>query len=410
MHKSLTRRAFLTRSTLIGCCAAASPLLTPVSFAAAPTENRLVVIVLRGAMDGLDAVRPYGDRDFAGLRDNLIREEPGKHDLDGFFDLHPGLSALMPLWQAGELGFAHATSTPYRNRRSHFDGQDHLEAGLGSSGTGDFRDGWLNRALQTMAGVETETAFSLGRGEMLLTSGAAPVSKWSPESDLVMSAQAKRLLEAVVHDDPDFRQAFAQALELADSDGDPVAFEGGQGAMMKQVMANQKSGRSGKQHLNVANYAAQRLREDTRIAAFSIAGWDTHSQQAQVLQRGFQGLAEVILALRDGVGPGVWGKTTVLAMTEFGRTARENGTFGTDHGTGGVMFLAGGAVKGGRIHGTWPGLAEVDLYEGRDLMPTRDVRDYVAWALRSALGLNRSQLEGHVFPGLDMGQDPRITL
>lgn len=410
MHKPLSRRAFLGRSALIGCSAAASPFLTPVSFASVPTDNRLVVIILRGAMDGLDAVRPHGDAQFSALRPNLTKGDPAKHDLDGFFGLHPGLAALMPLWQAGELGFAHATSTPYRNKRSHFDGQDHLEAGLGSAGSGDFRDGWLNRSLQGLPGVETETAFSLGRGEMVLTSGNAPISQWSPETDLVMSPQARRLLEVVVHDDPEFRQAFAQALMLADNDGDPVDFEGGQGAMMKKVMANQRAGKKGQGHIAVPKYAAQRLREDTRIAAFSVSGWDTHSRQNKVLQSGLEKLAEAILALRDGVGSEIWSKTTVLAMTEFGRTVRENGTNGTDHGTGGVMFLAGGAVRGGKVYGRWPGLSEADLFERRDLMPTRDVRAYVAWALRSALGLDQSRLQRHVFPGLDLGQDPGIML
>ena len=134
---------------LIGCSAAASPLLTPISFAAAPFEQRFVVIILRGAMDGVDVVQPYGDRALAGLRPKLgFGEAAGALDLDGMFALHPGLAGLMPLWAAGELGFAHAVSTPYRDKRSHFDGQDLLEAGTAELGAATGRDGWLNRMLQ----------------------------------------------------------------------------------------------------------------------------------------------------------------------------------------------------------------------------------------------------------------------
>ena len=410
MPNSLSRRTFLTRSAAIGCSAAASPLLTPVSFASVPTDNRLVIIILRGAMDGLDVVRPVGDPDYAVLRPTLLRGDAQSRDLDGFFALHPALDPLMPLWRTGELGFVHAVSTPYRNKRSHFDGQDHLEAGLGASSMETARDGWLNRAIGALPGAEADTAFALDRGSMLLTAGEAPISQWAPDADLVMSAQAQRLLEMVVHDDPMFRDAFARALTLADNDGDPVAFTGGRGAMIKTIMADQRGQRRGKRHLKVPAFAAERLRGDTRVAAFSIAGWDTHAKQARALPGGLKRLAEALTTLRDGVGPDIWGKTTVLAMTEFGRTARENGTGGTDHGTGGMMFLAGGAVRGGRVYGQWPGLTETDLFDRRDLMPTGDVRNYVAWALKSALGLDRATLETRVFPGLDMGQDPGIIL
>ena len=158
MTKDLSRRAFLARSAVLGCSAAASPLWTRVSFAAAPWDTRLVVIILRGGMDGLDVVRPYGAPEYAALRGSLAAE--GGADLDGFFGLHPALSPLMPLWARGELGFVHAVSTPYRDKRSHFDGQDLLEAGTGD--LAGARDGWLNRMLQLVPGVEAQTAFALG--------------------------------------------------------------------------------------------------------------------------------------------------------------------------------------------------------------------------------------------------------
>jgi uncharacterized protein (DUF1501 family) len=159
----------------------------------------------------------------------------------------------------------------------------------------------------------------------------------------------------------------------------------------------------------LAAFAAERLVDDTRIAAFSLGGWDTHRRQDNALPRALGQLADAILTLQTGLGP-VWAKTAVIAMTEFGRTVRENGTQGTDHGTGGAMVLAGGAVRGGRVLGRWPGLDEADLYDRRDLLPTGDVRDYAAWALRSAFGIERAVLEGQVFPGLSLGADPGLLL
>ena len=166
----------------------------------------------------------------------------------------------------------------------------------------------------------------------------------------------------------------------------------------------------GKAHLKVAEFAAEQLRGDTRIASFSINGWDTHNRQDKSIKPALDRLADTVLGLQSGLGPDVWGKTAVVAMTEFGRTARINGTGGTDHGTGGVMVLAGGAIRGGQVLGKWPGLSEADLYDRRDLMPTSDVRALAAWIMRGLAGLDRAMLEKTVFPGLDMGADPGLLL
>ncbi|MEY8829846.1 DUF1501 domain-containing protein [Sedimentitalea sp. XS_ASV28] len=382
----LTRRRFLGQSALIGCSLAASPLLTPVSFAAAPWDTRLVVIVLRGGMDGLDVVRPYGAPEFAGLRggqDGADAAEP--LDLDGFFALNPALAPLMPLWQREELGFVHAVSTPYRDKRSHFDGQDLLEAG--TSSLAGARDGWLNRMLGQLPGVEPRTAFAIGYGEMKLLDGPVPVADWAPDADLVISPQAMQLAELVMQEDPAFHAALGEAMMLS-----------GSGA----------GGERGKPHVKVAEFAAEQLRGDTRVASFSINGWDTHRQQSRNIRRALERLSETILTLQSGVGPDIWSKTAIVAMTEFGRTVRLNGTGGTDHGTGGAMLLAGGAIRGGRVFGDWPGLDEADLYDRRDLMPTGDVRAPVAWLMRGLAGLDRGALENVVFPGLDMAGDPGL--
>jgi uncharacterized protein (DUF1501 family) len=223
---------------------------------------------------------------------------------------------------------------------------------------------------------------------MLILTGQAPASRWAPQARLSLSPQARQLIELVQHDDPLFRDATLQAMDIVDD----VAGEGrGEGAG----------------HQRLAQFAANRLREETRIAAFSISGWDTHARQAPGLTRALNRLSEVILALRDGLGP-VWGQTAVLCLTEFGRTARENGSQGTDHGTGGAMIYAGGALRGGRVAGDWPGLGE--LYADRDLLPVRDVRAHAAWVIRALYGLDRGLLEGSVFPDLDMGGDPGLVL
>lgn len=391
-------RRFLLRSLgALGCSAAAHPFLTSVTLAAGTAgasslgEHRLVVAILRGAMDGLDAVQPVQDPLFAEYRPTLATDEA--LPLSGGFALHPGLGGLMPLWTAGELAFAHAVSTPYRDKRSHFDGQDLLEAGTGMDAPASLRrEGWLNRMLQAVPGLAAETAFAVGREALPLLAGAAPTLSWAPDQTLPLSAQGQLLLEHIYHDDDLFREAGAEAMMLAGMPAGPGEAPAA-GRQLRDIDA-------------LVDFAAGRLQGATRIAAFSLSGWDTHRGQRNTIKAPFARLEHTILHLRSALGPDVWGKTLFLAMTEFGRTVRENGTGGTDHGTGGLLVMAGGALKGAAVMGRWPGLA--DLYAGRDLMPTSDVRAWAAWGMRSLYGLDRGVLERAVFPGLDMGDDPRF--
>lgn len=382
----LSRRGFMGQSLALGCSLAAAPLVTPIALAGAPGENRLVVIILRGAMDGLDLLRPLGDKLLPGLRPSLSGEGPA---LDNYFVLHPALDGLLPLWQAGELAFAPATSTPYRDRRSHFDGQDHLEAGTaGELPPALTRDGWLNRLLTLLPGVEGRTAFAVGRSRMLILEGEAPITQWTPGTELTLSPQSQLLLGRLFEADPLFAEPGRTALEMSGpSEGGGVAQDAE----------------------GLARFVAEQLQGETRIASFSLTGWDTHRAQARALPPALAQLQAALLGLRDGLGP-IWGRTTVMAMTEFGRTVRENGTGGTDHGTGGALLLAGGAIRGGRMFGDWPGLGENALYAGRDLMPLRDIRAYAAWGLRDMFGLRASEVAGVVFPGLDMEDNPRLLL
>lgn len=378
-----SRRTFMTLA--LGCSAAASPLVTPVTLASTPGDNRLVVIILRGAMDGLDVVRPVEDPHLANYRPSL--DITDSLPLAGGFGLHPALSDLMPLWHSGELSFAHAVSTPYRDKRSHFDGQDILEAGVSGEDVGE--DGWLNRMVAQLPNARSETAFAVGRERMRLLTGAAPSSAWSPDADLDLSPQAQLLLRKVYAQDPLFAQAAEKAMDLADLTDDPM-----------QPRRSQRA-------KALAGFAAARLRESTRIAAFSLNGWDTHANQHRTLPNALAELSTAILTLKQDLGP-VWGQTCVLCLTEFGRTVRENGSRGTDHGTGGAAIFAGGVLKGGRVLGDWPGLSANALYRDRDLMPTADVRSYAAWALMDLFPVGASALENGVFPGLDMGPSPGL--
>ena len=277
-----TRRKFLTRSLALGCTAAASPLVTPVTFASAPGDARLVVIVLRGAMDGLDVVRPIGDPAFGGLRPSL--DPTNSLDLNGFFALHPALDDLMPLWHAGELSFAHATSTPYRDKRSHFDGQDLLEAGLPNVTSTLRESGWMNRMLQSVPGVTAQTAYAIGRSDMRLMQGAAEVANWSPDAGLDLSPQAVRLMELVTESDPAMHAALSEARVLA--------------AAGQEMSSNGRA----PSHVEIAEFAAQRLSQEARIAAFSLNGWDTLLCHDRFLCRALERLAETLVTLKDKTG------------------------------------------------------------------------------------------------------------
>ena len=390
----MDRRRFLNAALGAACSVAASPALTTMSFAAMPGDRRLVAIVLRGAMDGLDAVQPYGDPMLRKLRRSLsLGPEAGALDLDGFYALHPALAPLLPMWQAGELGFAQAVSTPYRDKRSHFDGQDILEAGTAAPARmGEAEGGWLNRLLPLVPGAAFETAYAIGTDELAILRGENPFASWAPATRLSLSAQAERLLRQLYEPDIPFHAAAEAAIAIS-------------AEMTAEGAA--KSARNGAAAL--ASFAASRLNGASRIAAFSLNGWDTHRGQVKSVTRPMAQLAEALTVLKRDLGAN-WGNTVVLAMTEFGRTVAENGTGGTDHGTGGVMVMAGGAVRGGKVYGDWPGLDESALYAGRDLMPTADVRAYAGAAIAGMFGVPLRAIEEVIFPGLTLDQVPRILL
>lgn len=362
-------------------------------------DPRFLLIVLRGALDGLATVAPVGDPDWVRLRGDaaltLGGAAPGLA-LDGFFALNPAMPNLHRLYKAKQATIVHAAATPYRER-SHFDGQDVLESGLARPGQTD--SGWLNRALATLTADEPVAAqaratFAIGPVTPLVVRGKAQILSWTPPrlppagDDTVM-----RLLDLYAHTDPELARALEERIGIAaiarDGDMSPGRGLAGAGAVRRYFLES-------------AGAAAKFLaRSDgPRIGALAFDGWDTHANEGATngrLAALLGALDGAIAAVESGMGD-AWRDTVVAVVTEFGRTARINGTDGTDHGTATVALLAGGALKGGRVVADWPGLAANKLYEGRDLRPTTDLRAVMKGVLRDHLRVSDGALATAVFP------------
>ena len=385
--------ALLSRRTalLLGAAALTIPR---IALAAAPTDRRFVLVILRGALDGLAAVPPFFDPAYRSLRGALGPAEPGTKenaaiDLDGRFGLHPELGPIAPLFAARELAIVHAVATSYRER-SHFDAQNLLENG--TTTPGGSAEGWLNRALGLMASPDRRLGLAVGQTTPLVLRGATPVGAWAPQTMPEMNPDFLNLLAQVYRGDKLFETALADGLKSQ--------------AMADEVLGDEKMAAQGARGLRgpqaiktTASAVAKLLAspEGPRVAAIDIGGWDTHTGQNQRLGQMLKALAEGLAALKEGLGP-EWRRTLVVVTTEFGRTAAVNGTGGTDHGTASVALLLGGALAGGRVLGTWPGLASNQLYQGRDLAPTTDLRSVQKAALIQHLGLPADGVERVVFP------------
>jgi uncharacterized protein (DUF1501 family) len=374
-----------------GASFAAWAYLPKFARAADGRDPRLIVVILRGALDGLATVAPVGDPDYAGLHGSIALSADGAHPavmLDSFFALHPAMPEFARMYKDKHAAIIHAVSTPYRDR-SHFDGQDVLESGF--AGPGRVQSGWLNRALEALPrGERVMSALAVGPTTPLVLRGAAPTVGWAPVTlPQADDDTAMRLVELYRHRDAALASALSQGLQL-----DKAA----QGDDMKP-----KPGANGAAAMRqVARGAAKLMSADDgpRIAALAFDGWDTHANEGGPVGRLAQllgGLDGALAEFESGLGPR-WRDTVVVVATEFGRTARINGTEGTDHGTGTIALLAGGAVKGGRVMSDWPTLKPASLYEGRDLKPTTDLRAVIKGVLADHLGLSERALAETVFP------------
>lgn len=377
----LDRRLFLKLSSAAGL-AAASPRL---AFASAPTDKRLVVVILRGGLDGLHAVSPYADPHYRRLRPKLALNAPGREngvlDLDGAFGLHPALGPLHRLYAAGEMLVIPAAATRYRGR-SHFDGQNVLETGNGVPFGA--KDGWLNRAIAGLNQGDHRLGLALGPTVPFLLQGPAQVSTWADSPLPKTDEDFLKRLAYTYRNDPLFARTLADAL-------------GSMSPGMDRALGSES--RRGQEFVIAARAAADLLSRANgpRIAVMESQGWDTHFGQGWRLAGLFEQLSAGVVTLKNGLGEH-WRNAVVMVVSEFGRTAAENGSEGTDHGAGGLALVLGGAVRGGRIAGAWPGLSQTALYEDRDIRPTTHYESLFKATLISHLALAPAVVEDTIFP------------
>ena len=391
------------RELLLGSGALFAWAHLPRTALAEGRDPRFLVIVLRGALDGLATVAPVGDPDWQRLRGEnafTIDGPTAALPLDSFFALNPAMPNLHRLYKAGQATIVHAVATPYRER-SHFDGQDVLEGGFVRPGSSD--TGWLNRTLAGLpaAGrVNPKQAFAVGPIAPLVARGSAPVLAWTPPrlppaSNDTMS----RLVDLYRHTDPALAGALEERSALS-----AIADAGAMGKTLKPQMTPGVPGAAVRAYFAESASAAAKFMarpDGPRVGALAFDGWDTHANEGVAKGRLAVLLAALdgaINALETGMGES-WRDSVIAVVTEFGRTARINGTEGTDHGTATVALLVGGALKGGRVITDWPGLKEANLRDGRDLKPTTDLRAVMKGILKDHLRADDHLLAKDVFPG-----------
>ena len=402
---SITRRVFLRNGALAVIGTAAIPsFLTRAAYGSVEPgikAKRLVVIFQRGAADGLNIVVPHGERAYYAMRPSINISRNQVLDLDGFFGLHPAMSSFLPLWNQHHLAIVHAAGSPDPTR-SHFDAQDFMESG--TPGLKATTDGWLNRTLQSLPASTDKSAFraiALGPTLPRILTGAEPAVAVNNINDFGVGGRNPRVtpiantfeamydqsVDAVLHGTG--RETF-DAVKMMKS-ADPAKYTPAPGA-------DYPRGRFGDSLRQLAQLIKANL--GVQVAFADISGWDHHvnegstqGQIANVLREFSQSLSALWIDLGD-----LADDTVIVTMSEFGRTARENGNRGTDHGHANVMFVMGGPVKGGRVYGQWPGLDQSQLYEGRDLAVTTDFRCVLGEAVSRHLRNDRLQ---QVFPGFD---------
>jgi len=398
-----TRRVFLRNSALAVVGTAAVPsFLTRAAFGAidAGTRNkRLVVIFQRGAADGLNIVVPHGESQYYAMRPSINIPKKAVLDLDSFFGLHPSLASFQPLWQQRHLAIVHAAGSP-DSTRSHFDAQDFMETG--TPGVKNTEDGWLNRSLRYMAAPRHNSPFraiALGPSLPRILNGSEPAVAMNNINDFSVGGKGPKASPA------------ANAFEaMYDHSSDSMLH--GTGEETFDAVKMLKSADPGKYTPN-ASYPKGRFGASLRqlaqlikanlgvqVAFADIGGWDHHVNEGAVegqLSNVLGDFSQALAAFWTDLGD-LGGDTVIITMSEFGRTARENGNRGTDHGHANVMFVLGGPVKGGKVYGRWPGLDPSQLYEGRDLALTTDFRQVIGEAVARHMG-NKNLPQ--VFPGYD---------
>ncbi|MGD1867745.1 MAG: DUF1501 domain-containing protein [Phormidesmis sp.] len=397
----MKRRRFLQSAALVGASSVAAVGAHSWlwrSSATAANLPRLIVVMLRGATDGLNIVVPYRENEYYESRPSIAIARPGENegvlDLDGRFGLHPSLDALMPEWESGNLAFVHASGSPQATR-SHFQAQDYLETATpGETAT---RDGWLNRLLAVLPEGTPAQGVNMGTGSVLplIFAGQASVSNVS-----VNAAGSPRMSR----DQRAIQGAFDQLYARNDRLGE--TYQEGRAArdvIMRELEAEGMEASRGaptpERFTNTARSLARLMKGDTgtQVAFMELGGWDTHVNERGILKRQLIPLGNGLAALAKELGP-LYQDTTIVVMSEFGRTIAENGNGGTDHGHGNAMWIMGGGVRGRKVYGEWPGLSEANQHDSRDLAITTDFRDVLSSVLGQQFGLNNRAI-AQVFPG-----------
>ena len=363
-------------------------------------RKRLVVILLRGAVDGLNIVAPYAENHYYEGRPTIAIPKPGSTDglldLDGYFGLNPALDSLYPLWQQGSLGFIHASGSPDPTR-SHFDAQYYMESG--TPGIKTTADGWINRMLAELPGEHAST--------QAISFGATLPKAMSGKISVANIAVGKRATKPMPLDRPEIVKHFDRL--YSGNDILSLAYREGQEARKQllselndDMQASDQGAPSPIGFVEDATHLAKLMvgSPATQVAFMSLGGWDTHVNQGSSrgqLTNHLKPLGEGLARLVQQLGP-LYRDTVILVMSEFGRTVRENGNGGTDHGHGNVMWVMGGNVRGGKVYGDWPGLVENSLYQGRDLAVTTDFRAPLASLLKNHMQLIDAQIQ-NILPG-----------
>ncbi|PDH65770.1 MAG: hypothetical protein CNE89_10675 [Sphingomonadaceae bacterium MED-G03] len=371
----LDRRGFIGAASGI----AATLAVPRIAYAArAPTDRRFVLLIQRGAADGLHILAPTGDPAFAAQRSAFADKLEGGLVLgSSFFTLHPALVRIGQMAEQKQARFVHATASAYRDR-SHFDGQNVLESG----GLRPYAEktGWMNRLLTQLPGAR-DRGLAIAPAIPMALRGPAQVATYAPSALQDASDDLMARVSALYADDPQLAPLW-------------------QSALATQKLAGDIAGDNGRNAAAIGALAARLLgpREGARVMMIESNGWDTHSGQAPRMAGQLKGVDALVAALADGLGP-AWQETLLIVATEFGRTVAINGTGGTDHGTGGLMMLMGGALPGGgQVDADWPGLAPAALLDGRDLRPTIASEAVIGGALAAHFDIDPAQLTAHLYP------------
>ena len=374
MLRFLDRRAVLAGTLALGATSAVAPRM---AMAQAQGDKNLLFVLLRGAADGLAMLAPVGDPDFERLRPNALAEYANAQLADSTFAIHPALQSIGAAYNDGDAVFVHATATSYRER-SHFDGQNLLETG-GLKPYG-MRDGWLNR-LVAMMPADANKALAIAATIPLALRGTAPASSYAPSALPDASDDFKARVAQLYAADEQLASLWSTALET-------------------QAMASDNTLRNLRDARAAGELTASLMRgpSGARIGMIELDGWDSHANQVGLFGRNARQLDALLGAFREGMGA-AWSDTLVLVATEFGRTARFNGTNGTDHGTAGAAIVLGGSIKGRQVIADWPGLRDTDLFEARDLRPTIALESVLAGAISEHFGLDAALTLSTLFPG-----------